>query len=94
MRLRTILATIAAGGFFLALLACLRDTGFLPPTIGLALITAALLIERQRYGAHATPPAGATATDERFVDPETGRMMRVWYDAASGERSYVEDEAG
>jgi hypothetical protein len=27
-------------------------------------------------------------TDEVFVDPETGRRTRVWYDAASGRREY------
>ena len=27
-------------------------------------------------------------TDERFVDPTTGHAMRVWVDAASGERRY------
>jgi hypothetical protein len=28
-------------------------------------------------------------TDERFVDPPSGRRMRVWVDPASGERRYV-----
>ena len=27
-------------------------------------------------------------TDERFVDPTSGRTMRVWLDPASGERRY------
>jgi hypothetical protein len=27
-------------------------------------------------------------TDERFVDPTSGRRMRVWVDPASGERRY------
>ena len=27
-------------------------------------------------------------TNERFVDPTTGHEMRVWVDAASGERRY------
>jgi hypothetical protein len=27
-------------------------------------------------------------TDEVFVDPETSRKTRVWYDAASGRREY------
>ena len=27
-------------------------------------------------------------TAEIFVDPETGRRMRVWYDATSGKREY------
>jgi hypothetical protein len=27
-------------------------------------------------------------TDEVFIDPESGRRTRVWYDAASGRREY------
>ena len=33
------------------------------------------------------------ATDERFVDPETGKLVTVWFDPQSGERRYVEDGA-
>lgn len=28
------------------------------------------------------------ATTEVFIDPETGRRMRVWYDPQSGRREY------
>lgn len=31
------------------------------------------------------------ATDERFVDPSSGRRMRVWVDASTGERRYRAD---
>jgi hypothetical protein len=34
---------------------------------------------------------GGTAsrpTEEVFVDPETGRRMRVWYDPKTGQRDY------
>ena len=31
------------------------------------------------------------ATGERFVDPETGKLVTVWFDPQSGERRYVED---
>ena len=27
-------------------------------------------------------------TDEVFIDPETGRRMRVWYDPGTGKRDY------
>jgi hypothetical protein len=27
-------------------------------------------------------------TDEVFIDPDTGRRMRVWYDPATGKRDY------
>lgn len=34
-------------------------------------------------------------TEERFVDPTSGRTMRVWLDRTSGERRYVaEDQPG
>jgi len=36
-----------------------------------------------------SPGPDWTATDERFVDPETGKLVRVYYHAASGERRYV-----
>ena len=32
--------------------------------------------------------SGSQPTDEVFIDPETGRRMRVWYDATTGEREY------
>lgn len=39
---------------------------------------------RQRGGASGS----AHPTDEVFVDPETGKRMRVWYDSATGRREY------
>jgi hypothetical protein len=33
-------------------------------------------------GSHSQP------TTEVFVDPETGRRMRVWYNSATGQREY------
>ena len=32
--------------------------------------------------------SGAQPTAEIFIDPETGRRMRVWFDARTGERDY------
>ncbi|MBV9526850.1 hypothetical protein [Sphingomonas sp.] len=56
----------------------------------LALITS--LVERA-YGAPSRRPTGARLrpTDERFVDPETGQIVTVWFDPATGERRYVAD---
>ena len=37
------------------------------------------------------PPKGGPAlrsTDEVFVDPDTGRRMRVWFDPSTGRREY------
>lgn len=58
----------------------------------LALATAAF---EPVYGRASTKPASGDwrATGEKFVDPETGRLVTVWFDPESGERRYVEDEA-
>ena len=57
---------------------------------GLVLIAAAL-VERWRYkrlgGAH--PGSDWIATAERFVDPESGKLVTVYYRPATGERRYV-----
>ena len=57
----------------------------------LALLFAALAFERFRYRPldAARPGQGFAATDECFVDPETGAPVRVWFNAATGERRYV-----
>ena len=35
------------------------------------------------------PGAGWVKTDERFIDPDTGKTVEVFYDPVSGERQYV-----
>ena len=65
---------------------------FLPQLVigGLFLIIA-LAIERWRYKPirSAPPDPRWTDTGERFVDPETGVLTAVWFDAAKGERHYL-----
>lgn len=67
----------------------------------------AVAFERMRYSSEAAersgdaagaagmgsgpPEARFRATEERFVDPTTGRQLRVWVDPASGERRYRAD---
>ena len=49
---------------------------------------------RRRRGRHAetaTPAPGWIPTPERFRDPSTGTIMRVWTDPADGSRHYVPD---
>jgi hypothetical protein len=52
---------------------------------------AGLAVERWRYQrlAAAPPGQGWQRTDERFVDPETGRLVTVYFHPPSGERRYV-----
>ena len=40
-----------------------------------------------------TPHVSWIATDERFRDPITKRIMRVWVDPADGTRHYIPDQA-
>jgi hypothetical protein len=35
------------------------------------------------------PPAGFIATSECFIDTRSGKPVRIYYQAASGERAYV-----
>lgn len=51
--------------------------------------------DRYRGGPKAAPgapPSPAQPTNEVFLDPDTGRRMRVWYDATTGRREYRPDE--
>jgi hypothetical protein len=50
----------------------------------------AALFGLDRYHGSRKSTSGDTArpTDEVFVDPESGRKMRVWYDQHSGNREY------
>jgi len=49
---------------------------------------------RRRGHAQArTPEPGWVRTDERFRDPSSGTIMRVWVDPADGSRHYVPDDA-
>ncbi len=54
------------------------------------LLTLSAVFERWRYKQPKTAAAArGSATGERFIDPESGALMEVWYDPATGERSYV-----
>ena len=60
--------------------------------IGLAVVVAAVMsLFLRRHGESATPAGDWTRTDEVFVDPTTGRRMRVWLDPNDGTRHYVPD---
>jgi hypothetical protein len=72
--------------------------GVVIPVVELLVIVAlAILIilgavigwERYRGGGPAWPGGGgARPTTEVFIDPATGRRMRVWYDDRTGQREY------
>jgi hypothetical protein len=49
---------------------------------------------RGRHGQTAEPEPGWVPTPERFRDPSSGAIMRVWTDPADGSRHYVPDLPG
>jgi hypothetical protein len=44
--------------------------------------------DRYRGNRNSASDSAAQPTDEVFIDPETGRRLRVWYDQRSGKREY------
>ena len=90
------LLVIASGGSVAA-------AGIWPMVAGGVLLIAVVL-ERQRYRSESADRAAAPVgpgggepdplppqfvpTEERFVDPTTNRVMRVYIDARTGERRY------
>lgn len=61
--------------------------------VGIVLVVG-VLFERVYYKkvADHTPGPDWVATPERFVDPTTGRMVRVYTKPITGERIYIIDE--
>jgi hypothetical protein len=65
----------------------------LMPVLAGVLLLIGTLWERVRYKPveDGRPGPGWVATDERFVDDESGRLVRVWLEPATGERRYVNE---
>ena len=90
---RVVLLVIAglliAGGIALVMLVVI------PAGIALigwgVLLLIGLLIERWRYKplSGRNPGPDWTATGERFIDPETGKLVAVYFHPRTGERRYV-----
>ena len=87
---------LAAGGGLLALGALLwlggcRTGVALEAAVPGAIVVLGVLAERWRYRPldRERPGPDWVATGERFVDPESGRMVSVFYKPATGERRYV-----
>jgi hypothetical protein len=56
------------------------------------IVIALLGWDRYRGGRKSGGDGGSfEPTGEAFIDPETGRRMRVWYDAKRGKREYRPD---
>jgi hypothetical protein len=79
------IAVLALGGALL-IVSILLWPLWPPALFGLILIASAL-IER-RYHGKAAAQTGWQPTPEKFIDDETGRLMQVWYNPATGQRDY------
>jgi predicted membrane channel-forming protein YqfA (hemolysin III family) len=77
-------ALAAVSGLFVLLLPQLL--------IGGVLLIVGLAIERWRYKpvGKTRPDSRWTDTGERFVDPESGAMVAVYFDPADGSRHYID----
>ena len=88
-------ALIAIGIFGLPVLPFTLPPGT-PFFLGGTCIVLAIVFEARRYrGVASTGGTAADAwqqTDERFVDPSTGKRMSVRYNPQTGERDYVEEK--
>jgi hypothetical protein len=58
--------------------------------IGVAVLVAAVMsFFVRRHGESSAPAGDWQRTEEVFVDPTSGRRMRVWLDPVDGSRHYV-----
>ena len=91
--LRTLLLVVALAVGVIGLGARLAGHhGAAPFAIWGCIIAAAVLLERWRYRSRDAAPDGDwQKTQERFIDPETGQPMQVFYNPRTGERRYQPD---
>ena len=89
-------ALLVVGGVMLAaavfgVLACWPLSAVIPLAVWGAILAGGVLVERWRYRPLTAerPGRGWQATRERFVDPESGRLVTVFFNPATGERRYV-----
>ena len=71
-----------------------RLAAMIPLALWGAILAGGVLVERWRYQllADNRPGRNWVATPERFVDPETGRLVTVFFNPTTGERRYVADD--
>jgi hypothetical protein len=88
--LRTFLLVVGAVLFVVGLGARLAGhPAATPMTVLGAVLVLAVLFERWRYRPPMRTAGGEwVKTDERFIDPESGRPMNVFFNPHTGERRY------
>jgi len=92
-------ALLVVGGVMLAAAVfgaflCWRLSAVIPLAVWGAILAGGVLVERWRYRPLTAERPGCDwqATRERFVDPESGRLVTVFFNPATGERRYVADD--
>jgi hypothetical protein len=80
--------SMLAGAALLGLFGCSASLALAIPGL---LLVGAVLVERRHYKplGGERPGADWVATGERFIDPETGKLVTVFYRPTTGERRYV-----
>jgi hypothetical protein len=90
MMLRTFVLALSIVMMAIGAWPCVSGAHLLCPVLiwGVVLFLGTVF-ERWRYRSNASHlDDGWAATDERFVDPESGKLMQVYYQASTGERRY------
>jgi hypothetical protein len=93
--LRAVLVVVGGVALVSALVAAICRAPF-PLVMWLTVIgvvlTGGILFERERYkpAVPGHPGPGWVATNERFVDPQSGEIVTVYYQPSTGERRYIE----
>ena len=70
-----------------------HGAGWPPLVMGVLIVLSVIFEGRYRRANCAITPSGPDwqQTAETFRNDETGRMVKVWFNPATGERRYVED---
>ena len=91
--LRTIIGGVAIAAVAFTLVLTMQAPAAWPSLAISLLIAWGCLWERRYHAAQQGRPPESRfhQTGERFVDPETGRLVAAWVDPATGERRYVDD---
>ena len=92
--LRSAALAVAICVLGIATVAAIVDHIAWPVVFWVAVIAIALAVQRQRYGAAqlGRPGPGWQSTGERFFDDASGHQVEVWFNPASGERRYVQQD--
>jgi hypothetical protein len=102
--LRNVVLALGLAWLAVGLWVTLVDAAGWPMLIFPAILVAGIVFERVNYRGNASTPldnyrgnastpldANWRPTNERFLDEATGRPITVWFNAATGERRYVDD---